>query len=540
MNRRRVDLRDVLSRADVDVLSRVFGLRVVRTLRALASTGGKSLGLSDGLLGTRSRVDLLRDPLIRAEIIDLLRPDEASDLFRVLGVAGAFSYRALQQFRFVPSRFRLLADFFGVSLNEDFDEPEAKGQKSSVEPGYALFGHQAEAARRCAEHLWRGRGRALLHMPTGSGKTRTAMTLVCDFLRRCPDKAVVWLAHSDELCEQAAEEFEKAWRHVGDRPVDLHRFWGARELEPREVRGGLVVAGLQKVRAAIRQSIPFVGVLGARSGFVILDEAHQAIAPTYRLILDSLVEPNRETALLGLTATPGRTWNSPDQDEELAAYFDYTKVRLEIDGYANPVDYLTRNGYLARASFLPMKVASRFGLSASELRDLSDELDVSSSVLERLAEDDQRTLAILSEVERLSRRHRRTIVFATTVEHAVVIASVLNVRGVKAAAITGETPHGERKWHVDQFRSDGPEHRVLCNFGVLTAGFDVPATSAAVIARPTMSLVLYSQMVGRATRGPRAGGSPVAEIVTVVDSALPGFGDLSEAFANWEDVWGNS
>ena len=78
---------------------------------------------------------------------------------------------------------------------------------------------------------------------------------------------------------------------------------------------------------------------------------------------------------------------------------------------------------------------------------------------------------------------------------------------------------------------------VLCNFGVLTTGFDAPATSAAIIARPTRSLVLFSQMVGRATRGPKAGGNAEAEIVTVIDPQLPGFGNVAEAFTNWEDVW---
>ena len=81
---------------------------------------------------------------------------------------------------------------------------------------------------------------------------------------------------------------------------------------------------------------------------------------------------------------------------------------------------------------------------------------------------------------------------------------------------------------------------VLCNFGVLTTGFDAPGTSAALIARPTLSLVLYSQMVGRATRGPMAKGNVAAEIVTVVDPELPGFGQIEEAFRNWEDVWDES
>jgi len=78
---------------------------------------------------------------------------------------------------------------------------------------------------------------------------------------------------------------------------------------------------------------------------------------------------------------------------------------------------------------------------------------------------------------------------------------------------------------------------VLCNYGVLTTGFDAPKTSAVIIARPTKSLILYCQMVGRAMRGPTVGGSADCEVVTVVDSSLPGFGDMADAIFNWEDVW---
>ena len=71
----------------------------------------------------------------------------------------------------------------------------------------------------------------------------------------------------------------------------------------------------------------------------------------------------------------------------------------------------------------------------------------------------------------------------------------------------------------------------------MTTGFDAPRTSAVLVARPTKSLVLYSQMVGRAIRGVKAGGNEKAEVVTVVDYQLPGFGSVADAFKNWEDVW---
>ena len=129
------------------------------------------------------------------------------------------------------------------------------------------------------------------------------------------------------------------------------------------------------------------------------------------------------------------------------------------------------------------------------------------------------------------------MVFAATVEHSDALAYVLRTQGIWAKSVTGKSNQNDRAEAIKHYKQQSDEPRVLCNFGVLTTGFDAPATSCAIIARPTNSLVLYSQMVGRATRGKKAGGNASAEIYTVVDSSLPGFGDLSEAFVNWEDVW---
>jgi len=103
--------------------------------------------------------------------------------------------------------------------------------------------------------------------------------------------------------------------------------------------------------------------------------------------------------------------------------------------------------------------------------------------------------------------------------------------------VTGETPGPERARVISEFKEADDEIRIIVNYGVLTTGFDAPQTSAALIARPTKSLVLFSQMVGRATRGPRAGGNKTAEVATVVDTRLPGFCNMADAFTNWEDVW---
>jgi superfamily II DNA or RNA helicase len=117
----------------------------------------------------------------------------------------------------------------------------------------------------------------------------------------------------------------------------------------------------------------------------------------------------------------------------------------------------------------------------------------------------------------LHKHHQRIIVFAATVEHANLLAAVLRARKIDARSITAKTPSDQRQAASANFKAESDAPRVLCNYGVLTAGFDAPRTSAAVIARPTKSLVLYSQMIGRAIRGKRAGGNETAEIITVVD-----------------------
>ena len=136
----------------------------------------------------------------------------------------------------------------------------------------------------------------------------------------------------------------------------------------------------------------------------------------------------------------------------------------------------------------------------------------------------------------MSRQHPRLLIFAATVDHALLLATVLRRAGCRPSDHRHD-PAEERARIIETSAATTTEPQVLSQLRRADGGFDAPRTSAVIIARPTTSLVLYSQMVGRATRGPRAGGNSEAEVVTVVDTALPGFSSLVEAFHNWEDVW---
>ena len=87
----------------------------------------------------------------------------------------------------------------------------------SIKPSYALFEHQIEVLNQTRKLLNGSLKRAVLHMPTGAGKTRTAINLICDHFKASKGSTVVWLAHTEELCQQASDEFNKAWNIIGNK-----------------------------------------------------------------------------------------------------------------------------------------------------------------------------------------------------------------------------------------------------------------------------------------------------------------------------------
>ncbi len=530
-----MEFSELMTRVTDDTLVELVGRPALKVLRLFDDASATPSTLRKTLLQIRTPSELLRDKETLPHLTDSLPTDEADRLAGQLGYGGHTPFVYLRKIRLAKGskKEKILFDFFQVDLPEE--PPRQTPQTSLAEPRYGLFEHQRTAVRQVHKALAESPQRVLLHMPTGSGKTRTAMNLIMEFLRSSEPGLVVWLAYSEELCAQAAEEFEKGWSQLGNRDVSLYRFWGEANLETEDCRDGLVVAGLAKTYARAKTDLQFLSKLSDRAGLVVIDEAHQAIAETYRFVLETLVERRVGVALLGLSATPGRTWNDPEEDRKLSQFFGRRKVSLSTPA-ENPIEFLIGEGYLARPEFvsIPYDGAS---LTAAEIRKMEAELDIPADVLHKLAEDEQRNLKVIRSAEALLREHQRILLFAATVKHAETLAVVLAARGHLANVITGTTPQRRRQNLIEEFKTHGGPPQILCNYGVLTTGFDAPLTSAAIIARPTKSLVLFSQMVGRATRGIKAGGNATAEVHTVIDSSLPGFGEMSEAFLNWEDVW---
>ena len=513
------EIRGFLDPGVLSVLDAIFGGRLVgKDLRRVTQT----LVDFDVLLG---------DADGRRLVLRLVPEQKRIELEGRVGR----SIRPTASADWTETEVRLLRDFFG--LVEERIVPAEVPPTDTISPAYALFNHQRNVVVKLAPMLAQDERRAILHLPTGAGKTRTAMHIVADSLRAREPSVVVWLASGKELLEQAVLAFKEAWEHLGTRPIQIGAMWGDRMPALDSFSDGFLAVGLAKGWAVISRTDPgWATRLAHRVRLVVFDEAHQSIAKTYRRITDDLTLDFR-CALLGLTATPGRTWADIDKDGQLADFFSGNKVTLEVPG-DNPIEYLISNGFLARPIFRTLLSKPGLNITDGEMARIAGALDIPDETVAALSMSEQYATAVLGAIgELLSSGHRRILVFAATVEHAQLLAAVLVARDVWSSAVTGMTPERVRERAIKTFKSDDELPMVLVNFGVLTTGFDAPKASAVVIARPTQSLVLFSQMVGRAIRGPKAGGTDTCEIVTVVDPSLPGFGDVAAAFLNWEDVW---
>ena len=401
---------------------------------------------------------------------------------------------------------------------------------TALTPGYVLYPYQRQVLADLLTILTGAERRVVAHLPTGAGKTRIACRAAATLLNQhsAEGKVVVWLASSEELCEQAADDLAEAWRHVGNRRAAIHRYWGEARLDLDGLEEGFLIAGLPKLWAARKPG--FLAGLSTRTAAVIFDEAHQAIAETYSFVTEQLA--TYDPPVLGLTATPGRTSDMTSADRDLAEMFNRNKVTIDAHGHGSPVTRLISQGYLAEPRFIRVSVRAEV-----ELRKPSVGRDYHTDDLVALGRDRAWREQVAEIAVKALGRHRRVLVFCPSVRCAEDAARVVACEGFNTASVTADTLPEHRRAVIETFKGDEPERMALFNYGVLTTGFDAPRTSCVVVARPTTSLVLYSQMVGRAMRGRESGGNRRCEIYTVVDTDQRGFGSVVEAFDNWEELW---
>lgn len=403
-----------------------------------------------------------------------------------------------------------------------------------VQPEYSLRHYQREAVTHAWKELKR-HGRVLLHAPTGSGKTRMAMSMVSMHLRERGPTMVLWLAPTSELVMQATQAFQDAWKHHGDSVSAVIQWWGEGERLSHSMalkRNTVLVAGLQMAVHSTDVNPDGLRLLRDKATLIVFDEAHQSIAPTYRGLVEGILNAAASQCfLLGLSATPGRA--DPSETEALAKMYGDQKVGVAPG--RNPVKFLVSKGYLAKANVYVRGYPDSPPPADNEGDEYSD---VSLGELGAL---DARNITIIGIVQELiDAGHRRIMAFTPSVSSAEWCAEAMRETTPYSHAIVGGMSQGTRDHILDTFRSSIqaiPVPQVVFNCRVLTAGVDLPLTSAVVIGKPTRSHILLQQMIGRALRGPASGGNETADIWILADDSYEDFGDLAEMFSHWDDLW---
>jgi len=338
--------------------------------------------------------------------------------------------------------------------------------------------------RECLAAIFRrykaGVRRQLVCLPTGTGKTVIFARFPSFFRMK---RRMLVLAHRAELLHQARDKLLAANPAL---KVEI-------EQAERSASGDSDVVVASVPTLGRRESRRLAALDPDQFSIVVVDEAHHATAESYQRIVKylGLLEPDTKKLLVGFTATPKRS-----DGIGLDAVFD------EIS-FSRTIPEMMHAGYLAPVAGYRVETdidLSRVKTSMGDfvVSQLSDAVNIES-----------RNALVVKAFRELV-PDRRTLVFGVDVAHALALSAAFNHYGIAAAPVTGDTPPDARSNTLAAFSAG--RIQVLTNCMVLTEGYDEPAVDGIILARPTKSALLYTQMIGRGTRL-----HPGKNDVTVVD-----------------------
>lgn len=542
-------LKKILLRLGTENLIKFIDTIVFNVLRLRGSKIINEKNLTEIVLKLNSEKDLLLEKRSRELILGALKNEEAKLICKLFDIGDKDPWDSINKINFKKKKnLNLLLKLFELDVGNKINiySSEDKTNPLVISPNYSLFFHQIDVLDQINKLLNKPIKKALLHMPTGSGKTRTAINLVCDYLKSNPKSLVVWLAHTEELCQQAHDEFNKGWGIIGNRNIKSYKLFKNHRFDLSSIKNGFTVLSLDYAYSLTKNEQGKFFSFARKCGFVVMDEAHMSIAPTYKLVLEILV--NKSTSLLGLTATPGRAaivFSSEEEEtKKLAIFFNKQKATLKVKGYKTPIHFLQDKGYLANikherleTSISDIKKIFSDAEIKAELKRIKSGRDISKEFINKLSSDGKRIQMIIDKaISENKDPNNKIIIFAGAVYPANAIYKILRMEDINCCLVTGETNLIERRNNIELFKQEKSNMNIIINYGVLTTGFDAPKANVAIIGRPTQSVTLYSQMIGRVVRGKNAGGKKECKVVTVKDP-IYGFRDMSESFEYWEELW---
>ena len=376
----------------------------------------------------------------------------------------------------------------------------------------------------------------LVVLPTGGGKTYTAAVWL---LRNAIDrkKKILWLAHRQTLLDQAAETFQNYAYSEVIPSISSFRYRivsGATEHDRTidiDKKDDLLIISKDSIGRNLNALDEWLK--GEKEIYLIVDEAHHSTAKTYRKVINYVKDKVSNVKLIGLTATPFRTAES-EQGLLSKIYTDGIENGKFVHNdkgitYQISLKELINKQILSQPVIESYNTGEEYGLDLGikELETIQ-RLDIlPEDIAEEMVNNADRNKFIVEKYTANKKKYGQTIVFALNVNHAIALSALFNHYGVKADyvvssikdAVTGVSRSNDENSEALEAYRNG-KLQVLVNVNILTEGVDLPKTQTVFLTRPTVSKILMTQMIGRALRGEKAGGTKKAYIVSFIDNGL--------------------
>ena len=322
-----------------------------------------------------------------------------------------------------------------------------------------LFDYQEDMKERIEKALRLHRS-VMAQMPTGTGKTYLLTAVIDSFVSNNPMEKVWIVAHRRELVSQIDETVRKFHSYSASNTSSL----------------------LSSVKAmSIQWLMRHYDEIEEEPGMIVIDEAHHALAKTYKEMWERF--PNAK--FLGLTATPCRLNGKGFTD-----LFD-----ILVQSWSVP-EFISK-GRLATYDFVSIKSDGVTQRLIDSLQKRGADGDYQNKEMDMLLNKKPSIERLYQSLEEFG-KDRKGIVYAINISHAQKITKLYQENGVKAIAIDSKTPAVERQQDIEAFKKG--DIQVLVNVDIFSEGFDCPDVEFVQLARPTLSLAKYLQMVGRGLR----------------------------------------
>lgn len=319
-----------------------------------------------------------------------------------------------------------------------------------------LRDYQQEAIDNIRLQYSKGNKRILAVAPTGSGKG----VILSEIIQAANDKGktVLFLVHRREILFQIQE-------YLTAKMIPHGTILAGEEAYPHYP---VQIATVQTLRSRMKRQF------FTKADVIIVDEAHNATAKEYRAVIDAM----QDNLIIGFTATPCRA-----SGKGLGTLFD---VLINVA----TIKELTEKGYLVPIKYYAPSEPDLTGIKVTRG-------DYAEADIERVMNQPTLVGDIVENWVNIA-QNRQTVVFTTTVRHSIAVCEAFNKVGIPAEHVDGMTDKALRAETIKRFKAGYT--KILCNCSVFTEGVDIPAISCVVMARPTKSLTLYMQAIGRGMR----------------------------------------